>query len=148
MRALPLSSKIYLLKPDDVIFLSTPEGTYKHKIRLIRKHSRYAIVAFQDIKDPDTARRFRGAVIEVDSEAITLGEGEYLVDQIKGLSVITEDGDDIGTVTGILETGSNDVYVVQKSDKEYLIPAIRDVIKKIDIEKGRITIKIMEGMLD
>lgn len=54
----------------------------------------------------------------------------------------------VGKIEGIFETVSNDIYIVRNNDKEYLIPAIKDVIKKIEIEKKRIIIKIINGLLD
>lgn len=77
-----------------------------------------------------------------------LADGEFLVDDIIGLSVISKDGEDIGMVSEIFGTGSNDIFVVTKGEKEYLIPAIRDVIKKIDIENKKIIIEVMEGLLE
>ena len=62
--------------------------------------------------------------------------------------VITSEGREIGRVAEILETGSNDVYVVRGQGKEYLIPAIKDIISRIDLRSGTIIITPMEGLLD
>jgi 16S rRNA processing protein RimM len=77
-----------------------------------------------------------------------LGEGEFYHHQIIGLTVITSEGDVIGKIEEVLETGSNDVYVVRKDNNEYLIPAIKEVVTHIDLEKGQVTIKVMNGLLD
>ena len=62
--------------------------------------------------------------------------------------VITSEGREIGRVAEILETGSNDVYAVRGQGKEYLIPAIKDIISRIDLRSGTIIITPMEGLLD
>jgi 16S rRNA processing protein RimM len=77
-----------------------------------------------------------------------LGENEFFHDQLIGIPVLTTDGEAIGLVDEIFETGSNDVYVVRKDDKEYLLPAIRDVIQEIDLNRRRIVIKTIPGLLD
>jgi 16S rRNA processing protein RimM len=93
--------------------------------------------------------KYRGAIISADKSLLpALQKEEYFYGQLIGLTVYTTDGNVIGTVSDIFETGSNDVYVVKTPDKEYLIPAIHDVIKKIDLQEKRITIQILEGLLD
>jgi len=77
-----------------------------------------------------------------------LQKNEFYHRQIIGLMVITSEGREIGRVAEILETGSNDVYVVRGQGKEYLIPAIKDIISRIDLRSGTIIITPMEGLLD
>lgn len=75
-------------------------------------------------------------------------ENEFYHRQIIGLVAITSEGREIGKVVGIMETGSNDVYVVRGQGKEYLIPAVKDVISSVDLDSGTITIIPIEGLLD
>ena len=82
------------------------------------------------------------------SQDKTLPEDEYYHDQIVGLQVITTDGERIGDVTDILSGTSNDNYIVRGPSGEVLIPAIDDVIQSIDLDKGIITIKAINGLLD
>jgi 16S rRNA processing protein RimM len=82
------------------------------------------------------------------AEEVCLEDGEFFYHQIVGLSVVTTEGRALGKVEDILVTGSNDVYVVKGAGKEYLIPAISDVVKKIDLEGKTILIEAMEGLLD
>ena len=73
-------------------------------------------------------------------------QGEYFHYQIIGLKVISVTGEDLGEITDILETGSNDVYVVVGPTGEILVPAIRDVIKEIDVLSGLMTVDLPEGL--
>jgi 16S rRNA processing protein RimM len=103
------------------------------------------------LKDLDTrqgAETYRGAEIYVRKEAIVRGEDEYFWHELLGLEVYLEDGQHLGTIFQIISTGSNDIYVVKEGEKELLIPAIYEVIKEVDIEKGRMTVSSMEGLLD
>jgi len=80
-----------------------------------------------------------------------LEEDTYFIHDIIGLSVQTDDGKLLGTVTEVLSTGANDVYVVQTPDephRELLLPAIDEVIKKVDLEEGILTVTILPGLLD
>ena len=81
-------------------------------------------------------------------DEIPLEDGEFFHDQIIGLSVVTIGGMALGKVEDILQTGSNDVYIVKQGAREYLIPAIADVIKRIDLQEKKIVIEVMEGLLD
>jgi 16S rRNA processing protein RimM len=82
------------------------------------------------------------------SKALPLEEGRFYHADIIGLSVVTEEGEELGTVTEILETGSNDVYVVRKGRREVLIPAIKEVVREINLGQGKMIIHVMEGLLD
>jgi len=148
MKATPLSPSFQALKPDDEVSVSLPGSTRKLKIRSIKNHGRGILVSFHDINDPESARLLRGALIGIEAGAVELPEGEFLYSQIIGLSVVTAEGEEVGAVSDIFKTGSNDVYVVKKGEKEYLIPAIRDVIKKIDLADKKIIIEVMKGLLD
>ena len=150
MKALPLMDSFYLLAPENEISVNLPSGfTESMKIKSLKKLNRYALVSFYGINDPETALKYRGAILSADKSLLpALQEEEYFYEQIIGLTVYTTDGNIIGKVSDIFETGSNDVYVVKGPDKEYLIPAIRDVIKEINLEEEKIIIQTVEGLLD
>ena len=97
----------------------------------------------------DEARDLIGAYLYVpDSEAVDLPEGEYFVHQIVGLRVLTTDGEELGTIREVLPTGSNDVYVVRGRRGEVLIPALKDVLQRVDLEAGTLTVVIPPGLMD
>lgn len=73
-------------------------------------------------------------------------EEEYLVKDILGLQVITEDGERLGKVVDVYLLPANDVYVVESGDQEILLPAIEDVIKKVDLEDGSLVVARIEGL--
>ena len=78
-----------------------------------------------------------------------LPDGSYYHFQIVGLTVFTVDGVPLGEVVDILETGSNDVYVIRDDEgKEHLLPALKDVVKDIDLEKGLMLVQPLPGLLE
>jgi len=127
-----------------------PGGIVQKKIiNSIRTDRKSLIISFHGISDRKEASALRNAMIEVDASMLPeLGENEYYYHQIMGLSVVTVDGETIGRVTEIMETLSNEVYVVQGMDKEYLIPAIKSVIADINLNTGTMTITPIDGLLD
>ena len=76
----------------------------------------------------------------------SLPEGEYFHYQIMGLQVLTEDGESLGRVSEILETGSNDVYVASGDSGELLIPALADVIREIRLSDGVMVVSLPDGL--
>lgn len=77
-----------------------------------------------------------------------LADDEYYWNDLIGLRVVTDDGTLLGTIAEIFETGSSDIYVVRGDKREYLIPAIGDVVKQVDLESGTIIITPLDGLLD
>lgn len=148
MKALPLSPKISFLRSGSVVYVSSSSGLHRLTIRSITPAGKHFNISFLGVDDREAASRFREAFLKVERDSLPLDKGEFFVDQLVGLKVITTDGAVIGKVEDIIETGSNDVYIVRGEGREYLIPAIRDVVREIDPGGGRILIEVMEGMLD
>jgi len=88
-----------------------------------------------------------GYIIVPASEVPRLEKDRYYHFEIIGMVVYTEDGRYLGRVVDIFSTGSNDVYVVKEEDREYLIPAIHDIIKEMDVKGRRMVIHPMEGLI-
>ena len=80
-----------------------------------------------------------------DDEA-TLEEGEYFHYQLIGMEVRTQDGEELGVLQEILETGSNDVYIVRGEAGELLIPATAQVVLKVDVAAGSMIVSLMDGL--
>ncbi|MBN2538616.1 MAG: 16S rRNA processing protein RimM [Deltaproteobacteria bacterium] len=92
----------------------------------------------------ESASELVGRSVFVPSE--NLPDDEYYWKDIIGLDVVTEEGRKLGRLTTILPTGSNDVYVCNDGEREILIPAFEDVVRKIDIEKGVMVVMLPEGL--
>jgi len=105
-----------------------------------------AVLKLEGIDHLPEAEELRGLLIHIPvGEAMALEEDQYYVHQIVGLEVWTREGEYLGRVAEVLETGSNDVYVVRDGE-EILIPALSDVILDVDLEKGRVEVQLMKGL--
>ena len=106
------------------------------------------VLKLSGIDDRNESETLRGKLLEVpESELMRLPQDTYFQHQIVGLEAVTTDGRKLGTIAEILQTGSNDVYVV-KGEREHLIPAIGDVVKEVDLEAGRLVVDAIPGLLD
>ena len=82
-------------------------------------------------------------------QAVPLGKDEYYIADLIGLDVFTEDGEHLGELIDVLQTGANDVYVVKLEDgREVLLPVIRECIKEVNLEQGEVRVHLMKGLLD
>ena len=107
------------------------------------------IVKFKNCKTVEQAQTLVGKTLEIFTEDFPpLPDGEYYWFQIEGLQVFDEEGRYFGTITEIISTGSNDVYVVQDGDKELLLPMIDSVVKSIDLKENKLIFHIIEGLLE
>ncbi len=106
------------------------------------------ILSLSGITDRDQAEFMRGGLIEVPrSEAIELPEDFYFIGDLIGCEVKEADGDLLGKICEVLQTGSNDVYIVKDSEgRDILIPAIEDVIKNVDVAAGLVTVELLPGL--
>ena len=119
------------------------------RLRSARLHKGNVVLKLEGIDSPEQAAALRGELLYVPlSEAMPLGEHEYYHYQILGLDVYTVQGEHLGSVTDILETGSNDVYVVQGRGREVLIPALADVVQEVDLEHRRLVVVLPPGLVD
>ena len=115
-----------------------------------RKHKEFELLSFRGYDSIDKVEPFKGGMLKVAAEdRDPLPEGEYYFHEIIGCVVQTTDGEEIGTITSILQPGANDVWVVlDRIGKEYYIPYIDEVVKKVDVDEKRVLIEVMEGLLD
>ena len=118
-------------------------------IQKVAFHKQFVLLTVKEITDIIVAELYKnGRILIPDAIAIPLGEDEYYNRDLYGLKVVTEEGEELGEITEIFPTGSNDVYVVKKDGKgkELLLPAIKDCIKNVDLENGVMTVKLLEGL--
>jgi 16S rRNA processing protein RimM len=121
-----------------------------YQVERARLHSGYILVKFVGYDTDTSVAKLRGELVQIPEEAAAkLKKGQYFHHQIIGLTVVTAEGETLGTISQILETGANDVYVVNTpSGKELLLPAIKSVIKKIDLDAKTMTVELIPGLVD
>lgn len=112
------------------------------------ERSKGYLVGFSEIMSRNEAEALRGAEIFVERNEAVLAEGEFFHDDLIGFAVATDEGKDLGLLREIYSTGANDVYEVGTDEQTWLIPAIKDVITKIDKDRRLITVHELEGLLE
>lgn len=130
------------------IFIRDTDGAVKSwEVRWIRPHKRFLLLSLKGISDLERARDFRGARVLVDKTDLPrLEEGTYYWFDLIGLRVFLIDGTFLGSIESIIETGSNDVYVVRREDKETLVPALETVVRTVDLENKTMQVDLPEGL--
>lgn len=131
------------------VYLDTGKEQLILEIEHVKFFKKFAILKFKGIDHINDIEKYRGKSLLVDREdAVELGEDEYYIADMLGLEVYTEDGNFFGNIKDVMETGANDVYMIAtKEYGEVLIPAIRECILDVDVERNRMVIHLMEGLV-
>lgn len=110
---------------------------------------KWFIMKLAGVEDKDAASKLVGSSLWMPLEKIKkLPDGEYYWHELIGLAVVTEEGRILGRIKSVFPTGSNDVYVCRGNGKEILLPAIDDVVRKIDLEQRVMVVRLLEGLAD
>lgn len=132
----------------DFVYLESKSGQKnRYEIKEINPSGQFLFLELKGISDVDKAKSLVGSKLLLPRDLLeVLPENEYYWQDIIGLDVYTPEDRHLGRVESIFPTGSNDVYVCRGEKGELLIPAIEDVILRIDLEEGRITVNLLEGL--
>ncbi len=147
VKVYPYGDTLQSTKKGDKLFLefdSQPVTLSK-----IQRQKNCWIVTFEEVCDRNAAERLVGNEIWVPEEHLPkLGPNEYYYYQLIGMKVQNTDGRDLGVLRHIIETGANDVYVVESHDGEILIPALDHVVLKVDIQRNLMVVNPPEGLIE
>jgi 16S rRNA processing protein RimM len=132
--------KLYLDTGKDLLYLEL-EG--------VKFFKQLVILKFKGIDNINDIEKYRGKDLLIDREdAVELQEGEYFIYDLIDSEVYTDEGRKLGTLTEIMTTAANDVYVVKTSEgKEVLIPSTREFILDVDVENKKIIVHLLKGMI-
>lgn len=131
------------------VILDTGKEKLDLEIENVRYFKNLVILKFKGINDINDVEPYRKKSLYVTREnAVELKENEYFIADLVGLSVFEEDGEELGELYDVLQTGANDVYCVKKDGREILIPAIRECIRNVDIAAGKMTVHLLPGLRD
>ena len=148
VKVFPITDDIQKFKKLKEVILDTEKEHIPLEIEGVKFFKNLVIVKFKGIDDINDIQQYRQKSLLIKREQTeALKENEYFMVDLIGLQVFTEDGKVFGTLTDILETGANDVYVVKTAEQEVLIPAIKDCVLKIDMENRRMDIHLMPGLM-
>ncbi|MEG0590359.1 MAG: ribosome maturation factor RimM [Lachnospiraceae bacterium] len=145
-------SSTHGVKGEVKVFPTTDDVTRFKKLKQVildTGKEQFAIVKFKGIDDINEIEKYKGRPLLVErKDAVKLQEDEYFIADMIGMKVITEDMEAFGTLVDVLETGANDVYVIETKDKkEVLIPAIKQCVLQVSMETMEMKIRLLDGLL-
>jgi 16S rRNA processing protein RimM len=117
------------------------------EVESARFHGDLVLLKLAGYDSREEAAELRGEWLLVpESEAVPLEEGEYYLYQLEGLQVFTDDGEELGELMEVIETGANNVFVVRGDTGDLLLPDTDEVVVEIDFENGRMTVHLLPGL--
>jgi 16S rRNA processing protein RimM len=122
-------------------------GDRTYAVRSSRMHQKTLLLQIEGINARGQAEALRDLLLEIpETELPALAEGEYYRYQLLGMEVVDAEGQSLGHIEEVLDTGANDVYAVRNSDGELLLPAIDTVIRGVDLAAGRMVVEVPAGL--
>ena len=146
LKVLPYGETLSTLSADEKITATLVDGTsLALTVAEIRPHQKTFLLMSHEIGTVEEAHRLVGAELCVpESRLPPTASGEFYWYQLIGLEVVNTEGQKLGTLEGIIETGSNDVYVVRRGKEEILVPAIEEVVREVDLQRRLMTVDLPE----
>jgi len=131
------------------VLLDTGKETIPLEVEGVKFFKQFVILKFKGCDNIDDVERYRRCPLLVGrDDAVSLDEDEYFIADMIGMKVVTDKGEEFGILKDVLETGANDVYVIERQTKEeVLIPAIKECILDVDIKGRLMKIHVMNGLL-
>ena len=149
VKVFPTTDDVKRFKKLKKVILDTGREHLPLEIESVKFFKQFAILKFKGIDNINDIEKYKGKSLLVDREnAVKLRKDEYFIADMIGLIVFTDDGDEFGKLKDVLETGANDVYIIDSlKHGEVLVPAIKQCILDVDIENGKMVIHLMEGLV-
>lgn len=149
VKVVPMTDFPQRFKDMKKVLLNYRGRVTEEKVEWSREHGTMVVIKFERINSPEEALKMKYAQLQVNkAELFPLPEGDHYIFQLVGLEVYDEEKGFLGRVTEVLSTGANDVYIVQGGPfGEVLIPALKQVVPDINIATGRMSVKLLPGLL-
>jgi len=131
------------------VCLRWPNGEARlYAVEGARLHKGQVLLKLRGVADIDAAETLRNALVQVRAEeAVRLPANEFYIHDLKGCEVVTAEGRVLGTLTSVLHNSANDVYVIGSGRNEILLPAIKQVVREVDLAQRRIIVTPTPGLL-
>lgn len=149
VKVYPTTDDMKRFKKLKKVILDTGREHLTLEVEGVKFFKQFVILKFKGIDNINDIEKYKGKSLLVDrANAVRLKKNEYFIADMIGLTVYTEDGNEFGTMKDVLETGANDVYIIDSIHHgEVLVPAIKQCILDVDIENRKMTIHLMEGLV-
>ncbi len=148
VKVIPYTDNITRFKKLKTVFIEKKNELIQQTIEEVKYSKNVVLLKFKEISNIETAEKLKNCYIKINrKDAVTLPENSYFIVDLLGLEVYTKEGKLLGKLDDIFPTGSNDVYVVKDEfGKQILLPAIKSVIKEVNIKNKKIIVDLIEGL--
>lgn len=147
VKIMPYTDYPELLCEFDRLFLG--KNHEEINVERSRVFKNMVIAKLEGYDTPETAEKLRNKILYMHRDDLELDEDTYFIQDLMGIEVSDADSGFVyGKITDVMQTGANDVYVIQGKDREYLVPAIPEVVISTDIDKNTMTIRPLEGLFE
>lgn len=148
VKVYPLTDNIQRFKKLKEVYLENGGQLKKHRVESAKLQNNAVILKLEGIDTEEAADKLKNVYVKVNrSEAVKLPKDSFFICDLVGCEVFDENGELLGELKDVLQTGSNDVFVVDGKGKNILIPALKEIFKEINIEDRRIIVKLPEGLI-
>lgn len=150
LKAIPLTDDPNRFTKLEWVYIDKNGKLEKYDITGVKFFKQFVILKFRNVDSMDEAEKLKGLYMKIDrAHAVKLPKDSFFITDILGMSVYDENNSLLGKLVDVIQTGSNDVYVVKNDEgKEILIPALKSVVKEVSLEEGRISVILPKGLLD
>ena len=150
VKVFPTTDDVNRFKKLKEVMLDTGKERLTMEIESVKFFKQYVILKFRGYDSINDIEKYKRAKLLVTRDkAVKLKKDEYFIADLLDLSVVSDEGEELGQISDVLQTGANDVYVISKEgEPDLLVPAIKECIKQVDIEQGIMTIHLMPGLRD
>ena len=150
VKVFPTTDDVKRFKRLKEVILDTGKEELTLEIEGVKFFKQFVILKFKGYDNINDIEKYKGKSLFVTrANAVRLRRDEYFIADLQGLTVVDEEDKVLGTLRDVMETGANDVYIIDMADgREVLVPAIKECILHVDVEAGKMQIHLMDGLLD
>ncbi len=149
VKVMPLTDFPERFELMETVFVEIENGLQEMEIENVRFHKGQVVIKFAGLDNIEQALALQNNYLQIEAkDLLPLQDDDYYIFTLKGFQVEDEKGDKLGRLKDVLTTGGTDVFFVEGDSKECMIPASKEFIKNIDLEKEIITVKLIPGLLE
>lgn len=150
VKVFPTTDDVKRFKRLKEVILDTGKEEITLEIEGVKFFKQFVILKFKGYDNINDIEKYKGkSLLVTRANAVRLRRDEYFIADLQGLTVVDEEDKVLGILRDVMETGANDVYIIDMADgREVLVPAIKECILHVDVEAGKMQIHLMDGLLD
>lgn len=148
VKVYPLTNDMERFSKLKQVYVETQDGLKSYDVQSVKYLKNTVVLKLKGVDTEDAANKLRSCYVNVDRQkAVKLPKDNFFICDLIECEVYDLNGALLGTITDVMQTGSNDVFVVKTDKKEILIPALKSIVKEVDIDNRKVVVELPEGIL-